>query len=152
MNLVPASTRDLETVVTWVTTMDECKQWAGARVTYPIEMEVFQKEIKYSHKNSFVLHDRKIVVAFGQLLEIDSTKCHMARVIVLPTGQGMGYGKKICNNLVERAIQLNCKEVSLNVFKENQNALGLYGRLGFNTISEDAASGTLKMVKSLTKP
>ena len=149
MKFVHASINDLETVLAWVATKDACLRWAGPKVTFPIDFELIQEEINYSKSNSFVIRIESIVVAFGQLLEIEKDRYHMARIIVKPSQQGLGYGSILCTKLVERACELKGQQVSLKVFKDNHAALGLYKKLGF-LVNDDSAGQVIVMTKSLT--
>ncbi|GAA5226205.1 GNAT family N-acetyltransferase [Paeniglutamicibacter antarcticus] len=46
-----------------------------------------------------------------------------------------GYGRSVVRSLIEEASRRNLEEIWLQVAESNSVALGLYGSLGFETIS-----------------
>ena len=148
MKFVQASVNDLEHVLTWVETNDACLRWGGPKLTFPIDLMLIQEEISYEKSNSFVIRIEKGVVAFGQLLEVEKDRYHMARIIVKPSQQGLGYGRYLCEKIVERVSELKGQNISLRVFKDNHVAIGLYKKLGF-LIDDDSDEQITVMMKSL---
>jgi ribosomal protein S18 acetylase RimI-like enzyme len=52
-------------------------------------------------------------------------------IIVLPKYRGKGIGKLLLNTLIDKAVQLNCSRITLEVRHDNINAQQLYKKLGF---------------------
>ena len=52
-------------------------------------------------------------------------------VIVTKTHRNMGLGRKLLEALVEKAGELGCSKVTLEVREDNHNAMHLYNNMGF---------------------
>jgi ribosomal protein S18 acetylase RimI-like enzyme len=87
------------------------------------------------------------IVAFGQLLAREEGFLHLARIIVNPSKRAMGYGRMLCNALLQIASQKGCRKISLNVYRDNTNALKLYENLGFQEIAEKSSKENCYMIK-----
>ena len=130
-----ATGSELKTAASWILTARDCQLWAGPRVRFPIELHSLAGAIAFAASNSFALIDRGAFVAFGQLMEKDLRRGHLARLIVAPTLRGKGYGYALVRALIERSRAVGLARVSLNVDGSNGPALSLYSRLGFRDAS-----------------
>jgi len=146
MNLRKAKSEDLKTIISWIPDEDKCKLWAGPKVRFPLNIESLSRDIEFSHNNSFCLMDNECLVAFGQLLEKENGHLHLARIIVAPSKRAMGYGRSLCNELLEITGQRGCGKISLNVYRNNKNAFKLYEKLGFREISEKSSNEICHMI------
>lgn len=147
MNIHPASLRDLEKVIGWVKTKEECRTWAGPDITFPINKDRLIEQIKFSSENSFICKFGDNLLAFGQIAKKDKGYFHLARIISNPEFRGQGYGRKICSHLVNYASTLGGNGISLNVYNNNSPALRLYKSLGFRALSEQSNEFTTYMLK-----
>ena len=136
-----ASQEDLSVIITWIADTDHCRRWAGPVVNFPLTPESLMKEITYSPDNSYCLVRNGNIIGFGQLIRKNEHLTHAARIIVAPHLRGLGIGEKLCRALINRAIELGNRRISLNVYKDNQAALKLYRSLGFHEI-EKPGEGT----------
>ncbi|MBW2612478.1 MAG: GNAT family N-acetyltransferase [Deltaproteobacteria bacterium] len=68
----------------------------------------------------------------------------MARIIVAPDKRAAGYGEHLCRALLRLARQKGCREISLNVYRENTSAHRLYTSAGFREVIERSRPVTLK--------
>ena len=134
-----AKLSDLETIISWIPDEPACKSWAGPTVRFPLSVESLSKDISFSDNNSYCLIKSETVIAFGQLLPKEKGRLHFARIIVDPSKRAMGYGKRLCNELLQIANQKGCKKISLNVYRNNTSALKLYEYLGFREIAEKSS-------------
>ncbi len=87
-------------------------------------------------------------MAFGQIIQKDGGRSHLARIITNPTFRDQGVGRSICNHLVDYAFALGGGKVSLNVYRENSHALRLYKSLGFKEQTEDSDDSNIFMLKT----
>ena len=70
---------------------------------------------------------------------------------VVPRARGLGIGRMLLGAVEQRAAELGCCKVTLEVLDGNTPARTLYERLGFRQVSyADGAGGALFYAKSLT--
>ena len=123
---------DLPVVISWIADADDCLTWAGPIVSFPIYPQELLSQIEYKPENSFCMVDNERMLGFGQLLEKAAHHFHLARLIVAPEIRGNGYGRELCRYLIDRASQMKCELLTLNVYQNNLNALNLYRKIGFD--------------------
>lgn len=121
--------------------------WAGPAVTYPIEMGSLTKEISFD-QGSYICKDKDDSLAFGQVFKNKDGYSHMTRIIANPRFRGLGYGRSICNALVDYASKFGDLGVSLNVYRNNLPALKLYRSMGFIEEKEKSTSEKVFMVRT----
>jgi ribosomal protein S18 acetylase RimI-like enzyme len=126
-----ATLSDLEQVASWIPTAQDCELWAGWRVTFPIDLGALPLAIGFSETSAFSLIDDHQLVAFGQILKKNSSRCHLARLIVKPSVRRRGHGETLVRALLDRARLEDCERISLNVDALNVQAIPLYLKLGF---------------------
>ena len=68
------------------------------------------------------------------LREIDSASCEMKRMFVYPPFHGQGVGHALADALIEEARALGYRTMRLDTSIRQDEAIGLYRRLGFKTI------------------
>ncbi|MRX28439.1 ribosomal protein S18-alanine N-acetyltransferase [Kangiella sp. HZ709] len=61
-------------------------------------------------------------------------ECHLLNLVIDPSFQSQGYGKKLANKMMEQAREKGMKTVILEVRESNSSAIKLYERLGFKQI------------------
>jgi ribosomal protein S18 acetylase RimI-like enzyme len=147
MNLRKAKIVDLKTIILWIPDELTCKSWAGPNVRFPLSIENLSKDIGFSDNNSYCLIYNESIVAFGQLLAKENGYLHLARIIVDPSKRAMGYGRLLCNELLQIASQKGYHKISLNVYRDNTIALKLYENLGFREIAEKSSKENCHMIK-----
>ncbi|WP_006915239.1 GNAT family N-acetyltransferase [Salinisphaera shabanensis] len=126
-----ASKSDLSEVANWISSPKQTREWAGPRVSYPIDKGKLPQQVEWSHAWSFCLANEEELVGFGQVVPKAEARLHLARLIVKPSFRGKGYGVELANSILSYALDQNPKTISLNVFRENKPAIELYKRLGF---------------------
>jgi ribosomal protein S18 acetylase RimI-like enzyme len=146
MCLRKAKVADLKTIISWIPDETACKTWAGPLVRFPLSIESLSKDIEFSDNNSYCLTKGEAIIAFGQLIPKEKGRLHFARIIVDPSKRAMGYGKRLCNALLHIANQKGYKKISLNVYRNNTNALKLYENLGFREIAEKSSKENCFMI------
>ena len=148
MNILPASINDLEEVISWIATEEECRIWAGPAVTFPISKGRLLDEISFCPENSFSCRSDMGLLAFGQVMQKDDGRSHLARIITNPACRSQGVGRRICHYLLDYAFELGGGKVSLNVYRGNSSALRLYESLGFKEQVEKSDDATVFMLKT----
>lgn len=143
-----ATEADLALIMLWVTDAVACRRWAGPNVSFPIKAAQLAVEIEFDSSNSYVLDNARDVIAFGQLLDKKHGVLHFARIIVNPGQRGEGYGRRICQHLIDVAEKRDCQRVSLNVYRHNHRALSLYQSLGFKEVVAKSSNDSCFMVRT----
>ncbi len=146
MHLRKAKVTDLKTIISWIPDELACKIWAGPKVRFPLSVESLSKDIEFSDDSSYCLIKSEVVIAFGQLLTKEKGRLHFARIIVDPSKRAMGYGKRLCNELLQIAAQKGYEQISLNVYRNNTSALKLYKNLGFREKAEKSSKENCYMI------
>jgi ribosomal protein S18 acetylase RimI-like enzyme len=87
------------------------------------------------------------------LRAIDPTGCsEMKRLYVSPQARGLGLGKALVEAVVAEAQRIGYREIRLDTLPTMDEAIGLYGKLGFETIAPyyvTPIAGTRFMAKRL---
>ena len=81
------------------------------------------------------------------MLAKDNDYLHLARIIVDPSKRRMGYGRSLCNELLNIAKQKGYNKISLNVYRDNSKAFTLYENIGFREISDKSSNENCYMIK-----
>jgi ribosomal-protein-alanine N-acetyltransferase len=137
MQLRLASLNDLNTIVGWIDNAHALRIWAGSGMRYPPTADTLKEDILFSEKYTFSLtDDQDQLIGFGQVLE-RLGRLHLARIIVAPERRGKGFGRVLCENLIQEGIKrFGKKDFSLNVYQNNDVAIKLYESLGFRVAAD----------------
>ena len=79
--------------------------------------------------------------------------CEMKRLYVTPRARGLGLGKALVEAVLAEAQRIGYREIRLDTLPTMDEAIGLYGRLGFETIAPyyvTPINGTRFMAKRLS--
>ena len=80
--------------------------------------------------------------------KVDENTCEAKRLFIKPAYRGKGYARILLESMLSKARELGFETVSLTTKPSVMPvAYGLYGRMGFRELSEDA--GTVRMSKEL---
>jgi pyridoxamine 5'-phosphate oxidase len=133
MKLQSVQKVDFLEIISWISSSEACRQWAGPSVKYPLSIDSIEENLSVTQHRSFVLVDENsLILGFGQLLEKSNGRIHLGRIIVNPKVRGNGYGRKLCKMLMKEAKEcFGAKISSLNVYLDNVAAISLYRSLGF---------------------
>ena len=131
MRFRPATQNDLKTIISWIADANACRRWAGPLVNFPITPESLAREIEFTPGNTYGLEDKGSLVGFGQIIHKSKVRSHAARIIVAPCLRGRGIGQSLCLAIIKQAANLKYSLISLNVYRDNLTAIGLYKSLGF---------------------
>lgn len=61
-------------------------------------------------------------------------RCEMKRLYVTPDGRGAGLGRRLVETLMSEARRIGYREICLDTLPHMDEAIGLYGKLGFAPI------------------
>lgn len=144
-----ASRHDVSEVITWVDSSDQLRFWAGPGLSFPINLSEFLERIYFSSDNAFVCEDRCGLAAFAQLLTVQPSRLHLARLITHPRTRGQGIGRYMSQCLISEAKRRHATCVTLKVYASNRRAINLYRSLGFQVSPEIQSNPVLEMELSL---
>ncbi len=102
---------------------------------------------------SHLLFSRSKPVAYGELWERPlEMAVEIAHLIVDPFKRTCGYGVKMLELLYQRAAHReNVAKVVLNLYGENEIALGCYLKAGFEIVGTSSYTVGLRMVRMVTR-
>lgn len=131
--LHPPQPIDYETIASWITDATACARWAGPRVPFPFTASGLPRLLAIEGVESYCLADETTnTCGFGQFWGAVPGAVHLGRIIVSPTKRGQGYGRTLCQLLIEKAVHKpGASEITLRVYRDNSAALSLYVDLGF---------------------
>ncbi|KKO46675.1 hypothetical protein WG68_05165 [Arsukibacterium ikkense] len=148
MKIAPASVTELDTVITWIGTAEQCCRWAGPLVTFPLERQRLAADIAFEPANAFCGLSDIGVLAFGQLMPKAPGVYHLARIISHPSYRGQGLARQFCLYLLDHAWASGASAITLNVYRANTYALNLYTTLGFAEQADKSDSSLCFMLKT----
>ncbi len=131
LEITAATESDLDEVISWIGSEEDCRTWAGPLVSYPIERSQLIQDIGFAPDNARACRVGRELMAFGQVFPRGEHGSHLARIITNPEFRGQGFGRSMCESLIRHALALHGQGVSLNVYRANQRAYRLYLSLGF---------------------
>lgn len=99
----------------------------------PWSQNAIEAELSNENAYFYVLIYNNSVAGYGGM-HISVDECYIANIAVLPEFQGKGFGKAITTHLINRAENLNCEFISLEVRPSNSVAVSMYSSLGFEEI------------------
>ncbi len=146
MQILPASKEDLLIVVSWITSEESCRLWAGPMVSFPVDLDVLMGEIEFSATNSVIAVEHGEIVGFAQIIKKSPHRNHIARFIIDPTKRRQGLGLEFFEALLSLALA-GAATASLNVYRFNQPAVGLYRKFGFHEDKTASTQDTIFMLK-----
>lgn len=140
--------KDFLAIQSWIKTSEECRLWAGPKISFPLEMETFFHEIDLKNQMTFSFFEDDII-GFAQLLNSPTPDTlHLARIIIAPHKRGRGTGYSLLCRLLQEAGK-KAGIATLNVYKKNTKALNLYTSLGFKIVDDKSSLEIYSMEKIL---
>ncbi len=122
---------DLNIVLSWFNNAREVFYWGGPDISYPMTLASFKQQSKFAKSHSYVLKSGDQIVAFGQFYN-RLGRCHLGRLVVAPDSRGQGVGAHLIAHLNDEGKRLlGLNTGSLFVLEDNQPALRLYEKLGY---------------------
>lgn len=150
LDLRQAVESDLKTIIPWIPDEVECRYWGGTLVRFPIRLENLVQDIEYSESNSYCLSDGSHIIGFGQLLIRKPGYLHLARIIISPARRSSGYGRLLCEKLIQTGYEKGYRGFTLNVYRDNIEAIHLYKSLGFREAIDKSDAEKCHMIMQLT--
>jgi len=135
IKLINPSSAHLGELVTWVSTADQLRQWAGPNMNYPCDVDTLKQDLFANNWPSFSLvSEGQNLLGFGQYY-LRAGRCHLSRLIVAPSQRGNGIANTLIELISHEArVALNVTPCSLFVYTHNHAAIKAYQKLGFKMI------------------
>ncbi|WP_213990036.1 GNAT family N-acetyltransferase [Sodalis sp. dw_96] len=146
---------DYTALSTWVEDATTCMRWAGPNLPFPLDVEHLPQLLNgpEATRTSYILYNSERLgdpLGFGQLVQKESGISHLARIIISPKYRGNGLGRVLCQQLIAKATAVSrVQQLTLYVYRDNQNAMGLYLSLGFAEADKQPRSDMVLMQKIL---
>ena len=150
VSLRPASPTDYAEIAAWISDAAACLRWAGPKVPFPFAPAELPELLAVPGGGSYCLAEggRGSPIGFGQYWPRPDATVHLLRIIVRPESRGQGMGRELCGQLVSRAVaSAPAQAVTLNVYRDNVAAIGLYQQLGFAVVTERCNGDALFMAR-----
>lgn len=143
----PALKDDYAVIASWINSAEACSRWAGPALAYPFKPADLPTLLAKPQSREMVLLDAdQNVVGYAQFWPRDEQRVHLGRIIVSPATRGLGYGRQLCERLMQQAIvETSLPVISLRVYRDNPGALHLYQQLGFAVVEADSNEEVLAM-------
>ena len=125
VTLRPMRWPDIEAVHSIETAVFEVDPWSA---------EQFWGELAQPTREYVVAEDDGVILGYAgaYLLPPDSD---VQTIAVSPTAQGRGVGRALLEELIAIAVRHDCTQLLLEVRSDNESAIGMYERFGFESIS-----------------
>jgi len=95
---------------------------------------IVQNEIKRNDKIKYFVFLNDEMIGYGFLTKFEKfSKQHncILGIVIADLWQNKGYGKKICQHMINSAWKGNFNKIWLTVYEENKIAIKMYKSLGF---------------------
>lgn len=138
---------DYEAIASWIPDAESCVRWAGPRMPYPFSAAELQSLLTVTSGDSYCLTEAAASpLGFGQFWVLTPGEVHLGRVIVSPSARGRGFGRSLCELLIEHAVQVTgATAITLRVYRNNAAAFSLYSSLGFAAVQAESTEEVLFM-------
>ena len=147
IKLTKFTNADINQLISWVTSPELLKQFAGPDFTYPLTHKQIENLIRNPDRRLYkvvALPDEKSIGHAEIYLAQEST--FLCRILIGDESlRGNGIGLQIVKELLRIAFnELNRPRVELNVYVRNKNAIQCYKNAGFDIVTktEDVQNST----------
>ena len=133
MDIGLATVEDIANLIRWFPSREAISHWGGPAMRFPHSTKTTLEDIRWGEISSYVLKNfQGELRGFGQYYE-KNKRCHLARLAIHPQYQSQGLGKQFISQLMSMGLSnLDLKECSLFVVKNNKKAIRCYEQLGFS--------------------
>lgn len=138
---------DYELLASWIPNESACTRWAGPRVPFPFQVAELADLLRVDNGSGYVLEDSVLgPIGFGQHFVNAPGAVHLGRIIISRSTRGHGFGKVLCELLIEQAIlATSAPKLTLRVYRDNEVARILYTGLGFKVVDKKSDDKVLFM-------
>jgi ribosomal-protein-alanine N-acetyltransferase len=100
-----------------------------------LNMDNIKRDLIKNPFSQFLIYiiDNKIVAFVNYLIMYE--KAEIANIAVIEQLRGQGIASKLMEYVINKSIQNNCENITLEVRRSNHKAIGLYQKFGFKEIA-----------------
>lgn len=149
MNIRPYQEKDKEYIINLSTRFNEIHfmEHRDYEVMNQKQLELAKKSVSTIESDIFVAENNKEFLGYLEVTEdrdyfTHESIAYISAIAVTPLGEGKGIGKMLMEKAENWCLDKGCKQLVLDVFKANENALKFYKHLGYE-------EEIVKMVKTL---
>lgn len=120
-------------------------RWPDIEAVHAIEASVFEVdpwsaeqfwgELAQSTRAYVVAEDDGVIIGYAGAYLL-SPDADVQTIAVSPTAQGRGVGRVLLEELIAIAVRHDCAQLLLEVRSDNESAIAMYERSGFESISK----------------
>jgi [ribosomal protein S18]-alanine N-acetyltransferase len=138
IRLEPFDRRWAETILGWITSLDELFHWS-AREGFPLtDASVFDEWHSDPEVGPYVLLIEDEIVAYGETwLDEAEGSAELGRLVVSPQHRRQGLGRLLIERLASIAHEAGYRQIWVRVLPTNEPALRCYESAGFTRVSEE---------------
>ena len=127
-------------VASWAASAREVALLTG-REEFPFPAELVESWRKVSDDiQPYLLFDADRPLGYGEVwLDDEEDEVELARIIVAPDARGQGIGTALVRALLVPGLATGHSEVFLRVRPDNERAIRVYRRVGFQFVAADLA-------------
>ena len=143
--LKPFKFEQVNILLQWIADDTERILWSGNTFDGGLTPLSFRIHLSRNDLRAFSLSTfNGKLVAYGELVIKSDQVGTLCRVLVDPKARRRGYGKMLCEKLIDFAQQeLKMKHLNLNTLSSNAAAISCYQSLGFHIIKTLSQSRTI---------
>lgn len=134
MRLLPFTTEDFATLISWIDSEDLLVQFSGTLYQYPLTEAQLHDNMTDSKRHNYKLvDDNGKMTGYGEMLLLEDNRAHLCRLLIGDSTQrGKGLGLYLTEALLHAAFnELHAACASLNVYDYNTAAIRCYEKAGF---------------------
>lgn len=153
-NLVPFSEEHKSDFCDWFAEPDALYRFGGTSFQFPLTKEQLSNYPAMFNAYAFaLLNENGQQIGCGDFVDdAENNEARLCRIVINPEYRSQGFGKILVDELVHKAKEiLPSRKISLNVLSDNETAIHLYKKYGFQEtelyFSFDAGGATYKGYK-----
>ena len=130
----PSSNSDYRTIKKWVSNKYEYVRFAGNCVAYPFHRKDWIPKRSEADRRRIGFCKKGILIGYCEFTRIDSVNksARLIRFIIDPLERSKGLGLVFLRQVIRSAFSdMNLNRIDLVVFEDNQKAIQLYMKTGF---------------------
>ncbi|MBL8629190.1 MAG: GNAT family N-acetyltransferase [Rhodospirillaceae bacterium] len=139
ITLVPFTSADIPTLVSWIPDATMLLQWAGPTLDWPLTAEQLERNLKSSGPGTshLIYRVNNLAGEHAGHIEIKSidpvhSNAMIGKVLIAPAFRGQGLALPLMNAVLKICFDdLKLHRVGLRVFAQNTGAISTYKRAGF---------------------
>jgi len=144
--LRPFEARDDGELISWFTSAEELRRFAGSSLRWPLDERQLQAVRNGPNLSPFTAYqppDPDPPLGHIELVRLpEPGAMRFARVALAPGLRGRGLGRELIALAIDQARRWEARHVDLFVFEDNEPALRLYRSFGFRQIGVDPTDST----------